>query len=516
MLLIACTNLANLVLSRASAREREFAVRLAVGGSWRRLVCQLMVENALLSLGGAMAGLACAVVLSRLLVGQLGRELSLDLPLDPRLIAVMLGVAFLTCLAFGLVPAWRATRVSAASAMNASGRTSAGSRDSASLRRGLVVTQVACSLLLLFGGVLFTTTLRNLLRVDTGFESRHVFSARVDFTSLSVRPNARRALTADLLDRIREAPGVISALEVRHVPLSGTGSSAIVSTDANAEAKTAVRLNAMSPGYLQTMGVELIAGRDFDSRDSSGAPKVAIVNRPFVRRLGSTRQPRRTDVPPASHIGCIRGDRSGSRLEILALREDPVPTMFVPIAQLGIPTPFMDVMVRSDLPVAGLSSLLARTVAASSQEIDVDVRAFDTTIRDGLVRERLLAMLTGVFGGLAALIVAVGLYGVMLYLVLRRTKEIGVRVALGARRSHVLGIVLGEAGTLLAIGLAIGTAVSLAAAGSVRALVFGLEPDNPGVIGLACALLALTGVAASYLPARRAANMPPLVALREE
>ena len=155
-------------------------------------------------------------------------------------------------------------------------------------------------------------------------------------------------------------------------------------------------------------------------------------------------------------------------------------------------------------------------MATSSQEIDVDVRAFDTTIRDGLVRERLLAMLTGVFGVLAALIAAVGLYGVMSYLVLRRTKEIGVRVALGARRSHVLGIVLGEAGTLLAIGLAIGTAVSLAAAGSVRALVFGLEPHNPAVIGLACALLALTGVAASYLPARRAANMPPLVALREE
>ena len=516
VLLIACTNLANLVLSRASAREREFAVRLAVGGSWRRLVCQLMVENALLSFGGAIAGLACAAVLSRLLVGQLGRELSLGLPLDLRLIALMLGVAFLTCLGFGLVPAWRASRVSAVTAMNASGRTSAGSRDSAALRRALVVTQVACSLLLLFGGVLFATTLRNLLSVDTGFESRQVFSARIDFSSLSVRPAGRRPLTTDLLDRIQKAPGVISAAEVRHVPLGGTGSSAIISVDSGAAVKTSVRLNAMSPGYLRTMGVELIAGRDFEQRDSSQAPRVAIVNRAFARRLGLPENPvgQRIRRPATSDVFEVIGLVPDSKYS--ALREDATPIMFVPIAQLSVPTPFVDVMVRSEMPVAQLSSLLARTVAAVSPEIDVDVRALDATIRDGLVRERLLAMLSGIFAALAALIAAVGLYGVMSYVVLRRTKEIGVRVALGARRSHVLGMVCGEAGTLLAVGLAIGAAVSLATAGSLRALVFGLEPHSPGIIGLACALLALTGVAASYLPARRAANMPPLVALRDE
>src|SRR5688572_4984070 len=516
VLLIACTNLANLVLSRASAREREFAVRLAVGGSLRRLVGQLMVENALLSLGGAIAGLVCAVVLSRVLVGQLGRELSLDLPLDLRLIGVMLGVAFVTCLAFGLVPAWRAARVSAVTAMNASSRTAAGSRDSAALRRVLVVTQVACSLLLLFGGVLFATTLRNLLSVDTGFESRHVFSARVNFSSLSVRPAARRALTADLLDRIRETPGVVSAAEVRHVPLNGTGSSAIISADADTAVKATVRLNAMSPGYLRTMGVELIAGRDFDSHDSSQAPRVAIVNRALARRLGFPENPvgQRFRRPATSDVFEVIGLIPNSKY--LELREDPVPTMFVPIAQLSVPTPFVDVMVQSRLPAAELSSLLTRSVAAVSQEIDVNVRALDETIRDGLVRERLLALLSGVFGVLAALIAAVGLYGVMSYLVLRRTKEIGVRVTLGAQRSHVLGIVLGEAGTLLAIGLAIGAAVSLAMAGSVGALVFGVEPHSPGIIGLACALLTLTGIAASYLPARRAANLQPLVALREE
>ena len=264
------------------------------------------------------------------------------------------------------------------------------------------------------------------------------------------------------------------------------------------------------------MGVELIAGRDFDSHDSSQAPRVAIVNRAFARRLGFPENPvgQRFRRPATSGVFEVIGLVPDSKY--LELREDPVPTMFVPIAQLSVPTPFMDVMVQSRLPVAELSCAAHEERGAVSQEIDVNVRALDETIRDGLVRERLLALLSGVFGVLAALIAAVGLYGVMSYLVLRRTKEIGVRVTLGAQRSHVLGIVLGEAGTLLAIGLAIGAAVSLAAAGSVRALVFGVEPHNPGIIGLACALLTLTGVAASYLPARRAANLQPLVALREE
>jgi putative ABC transport system permease protein len=504
------------VLSRASAREREFAVRLAVGGSWRRLVRQLMVENALLSLGGAIVGLACATVSSRLLVGQLGRDLSLELPLDLRLIAVMLGVAFLTCLAFGLVPAWRASRVSAVNAMKANGRTSSGSRDSAALRRVLVVTQVACSLLLLFGGLLFATTLRNLLGVDAGFESRDVSTARVNFSSLSVPPPARRALTADLLDRIRQAPGVISAAEVRHVPLAGTGSSAILSTESEPTGKTSVRLNAMSSGYLRTMGVELLAGRDFDSRDSRAAPKVAIVNRTFARRLGlrdnpvgqTFRRPATSDVFEV--IGLVPDSK------YLTLREDPLPIMFVPIAQLTVPTPFTDFVVRSNMPVAELSSLLARTVSAVSKEIDVDVRAFDTTIRDGLVRERLMALLSGAFGILAALIAAVGLYGVMSYLVLRRTNEIGVRMALGAQRRDVLTMVLGEAGRLLVAGLVIGSVVSFAVAGSARSLIFGLGPHDLRTIGLACLVLGVTAMAASYVPARRAANLLPLVALREE
>jgi predicted permease len=515
VLLIACTNLANLVLARASSREREFAVRLAVGGSWPRLVRQLMIENALLSFGGGILGLAFATASSRLLVSQLGNELSLELPLDARLIAVMLGTAFLTCLAFGLIPAWRAARVSAVSAMRPTMRTSFGSRDGTALRRILVIVQVACSLFLVFGGLLFATTLRNLLEVDAGFTSRNVSVVRVDFSSLAVRPPGRAALLSDLLDGVRNAPGVRSAVEVRHVPLGGTANSAIVAPMSDAAAKTTVRLNAMSPGYLDTIGMKLLAGRDFEARDSRVAPRVAIVNRAFARLLGlgdnpvgqTFRRPATSDVFEV--IGLVPDSK------YLALREDPLPIMFVPIAQIGDPRQFTDFMVRSALPAAELSSLLARTVGQVSPLIDVRVRPFDETVRDGLVRERLMALLSGGFGVLAALLAAVGLYGVMSYLVLRRTNEIGVRTALGATRGDILMMVLGEASRLIAIGLLVGSIAAFAAAGAARSLVFGVQPDDLGTIGLSCLLLGATALLASYLPARRAAWLHPLVALRE-
>ena len=516
VLLMACTNLANLVLARASAREREFAVRLALGGSWLRVVRQLMVENAMLALGGAVVGIGVAALMSGLLVGQLGRELSLPLPLDWRLAGVMLGLAFLTCLTFGLVPAWRASRVSAVDTIKANARSVSGTRDGTALRRVLVVTQVACSVLLLFGGVLFATTLRNLHAVDAGFESRDVSIARVDFTSLSVRPPARRALTTDLLDRIQHTPGVESAVEVRYVPLGGTGGSAIVAPVSDATAKTGVRLNGVSSGYLATLGVTLLAGRDFDARDSTDAPRVAIVNRTFARTLRLSDNPIGQQFlrPATKDVFEVIGLIPDSKYS--ALREDPTPIMFVPLAQMSDSRPFTEFMVRSGTPLPRLLSLLQHSVAQVSSQIAVDVRSFETTIRDGLLRERLMALLSGTFGALAAFIAAIGLYGVMSYLTLRRTNEIGIRMALGASRSNVLTLLFRESGALLAAGLLIGAAISLAAAGSVRALVFGLEPQSPVVIGLACALLAMIGFVATYLPARRAANLPPLLALREE
>jgi predicted permease len=520
VLFIACTNLANLVLARASAREREFAVRLAVGGSFVRLVRQLMVENALIAVGGAVAGLACAMVISRALIGLLGTGLSLDLPLDLRLMAFMLGVASLACLTFGLIPAWRASRVSAVDAMRATVRSPSGSREGTGLRRALVIAQVACSLVLLFGGLLFTGTLRNLLAVDAGFDSRNVVVARVNFSSLTIAQANRPSFTASVVERIRQIPGVIAAAEVRHVPLGGTGTTLFVWPEAaDGTAKSMIRLNAMSPGYFKTMGMALIAGRDFAATDSRLAPRVTIVNRAFARSMGLDgnilgQRFRGETGPSTSGVYEIVGLVGDSKY--LTLREEPLPILFVPITQIVDPRPFTDVMIRSTASSGEIASALSGAIAEISPLIDADVRAFDDTIRNGLLTERLMASLSGLFGALAALIATVGLYGVMSYLVLRQTNEIGVRMALGARRQDILRMVLGEAGRLVAVGLAIGAIASFAAAGSARALVFGLQPHDFGVIGLACVLLGATALGASWLPAHRAATLPPLTALREQ
>jgi predicted permease len=517
VLLIACTNLANLVLARASTRRHEFALRLAVGGSWGRLVGQVMVENALLSAGGAVAGLSCAVVLSRLLVGLLGERFSLELGVDLRLIVFMSAVAFLTCLTFGLIPAWRASRVTAADSMKSTGRTLSGSGESTSLRRALVATQVACSVVLLVGALLFMATLRNLLAVDTGFDADGVHVARIDFSQLTIDPSRRTALIADTLDRIQHTRGVASAAEVRNVPLGGTANTMFVSPyRGDASVTTAVRLNAVDPHYLETMGITLLAGRNFDSRDSRATPKVAIVNQSFTRRLGIA-------GPPVGQL--IRRPAQSDVLEIvgvvpdskyISLREDPIPIILVPMAQTVDQRRFTDILVRSAMPTGALSSALTNAVAETGAAVHVDVTALNATIRDGLVRERLMATLSAVFGVLAALIAAVGLYGVMSYLVQRRTNEIGIRMALGATRRTILRMVLGEMSRTVLIGLTIGAAIAFAVAGSATSYVYGLQPHDVRPIALACALLGATAIAASWLPARRAARLPPVIALREE
>ena len=520
VLFIGCTNLANLVLARASTRAREFAVRLAVGGSRVRLVRQLMVENGLIAVGGAVAGFVCATALSRFLVGLLGTGLSLELPLDVRLLMFMLAIACLTCLMFGLIPAWRSSRVAAVEAMRANARSGGGSAGGMRLRRVLVVAQVAGSLVLLFGALLFVESFRNLLAVDAGFQSRNVSIARLNFSGMTLGPGNRRELIDRVLENIRETPGIVAAAEVRHIPLGGTGTTVNLQLEtATTTNTTMVRLNAMSPGYLTTLDMPLIAGRDFESGDSGSAPKVAIVNRAFVRQFGLSgnvvgQRFRDQLSPSSSEIVEIIGLVPDSKYS--TLREEPLPIVFVPIAQITDPRPVADVMINSAAPFNQITAVVAQAAAEASPAIATDVRTFESTFRNESLSERLMAMLSSVFGVLAVSIAAVGLYGVMSYLVQRRTNEIGVRMALGARGRDITAMILREAGTLLVVGLAIGIVASLASAGSAQALVFGLEAQNPAIVAFACLLLGATAIAASYLPARRAARLPPLLALRDE
>ena len=524
VLLIACANIANLMLARATARESEVAVRLAIGASRGRIVRQFMTESLLLAGAGGGLGLLLAGGLSQFLLALLGTQgnpLFLDLEPDRRLLAFSLGIATLTCLLFGLTPALRATRIPAGEAMKGSGRTTTASRERFGLRQALVVSQVALSLVLLVGALLFSGTLRKLLAVDAGFRQNGLLITEVDFTRLKIPSRRRLGFKRDLLERLRTIPGVVSAAEVGILPLSGGGGSNDIWLEgADPSSRRESNLASVGPSYVRTMGMTLLAGREFDARDLDSSPRVAIVNQSFARRFGLGSDPTgkrlRREATPFNPelvfevVGLVKDTKYYN------LREEFRPIAFLAITQDSEPDPWTRVVIRSDAPLSGLVPGIRRTVSEVDPAIGLDFRAFETTVREGLLRERLMAALSGFFGGLATLIAAIGLYGVMSYLVVRRTNEIGIRMALGADRRRILALVMNESGRLLALGIAVGAGLSLLAARAAGSMLFGLAPSDPGTLCGATALLAAVTAAAGYLPARRAARLEPMAALREE
>jgi putative ABC transport system permease protein len=526
VLLIACANLANLMLARAAARAREIAVRLAMGASRSRLIRQLMAESLLLAAVGAGFGLLLAGALSRFMVAFLntgGSQVFLDLQPDWRVLGFTAGIAILTCLLFGLVPAWRATRVAPGAAMKAGGRGLTATRERFGLRRALVATQVALSMILLVGALLFSRSLHNLMTVNTGFTQDGILVAWLDISNRLNLPFERRvSFKQDLLDRIRAIPGVNAAADVRYLPLGGsaTGNS-VWKNGSDSRGGRDVYFNWVSQDYFKTLQTPLLAGRDFDTRDTPTSLPVAIVNQAFAHDLGLGPNPvgqefRRQATPSDPEMV----------FEIVGLVADTdysdIHKGFVPIAYLATEqdTRFtnwsVQVLIRSNAPVADLTSRVRETIAEVNPDITTEFGVFKTTIRDGFLRERLMATLSGFFGFLAAVLATVGLYGVMSYVVVQRTNEIGIRMTLGADRREIVAMIVSEAGALLAAGLGVGLVLSLAAGKAAGSLLFGLKPYDPVTLALAAALLAAVAVGASYVPAHRASRLDPMAALREE
>ncbi len=524
VLLIACANIANLMVARASARHREIAVRLALGASRQRLVRQLLAESLVLSAAGAVCGAVLAQALSKLLVAFLStREAQwfVEMPIDLRLLAFTVGIAALTCVLFGLLPAVQASRTDPIEAMKSGGRGVAGSGARLSVRRTLVVSQVALSLVLLVGSLLFVRSLRNLLSLDAGFVRDRILVVSADYTRLTL-PHERRGLfKRELLERVRAVPGVTAAANARIVPLGGNYWNENISIEGTEVQRATANFNQVGPGYFRTMGTTLLAGRDFDERDAEGSLPVAIVTETFARKF----------LPGASPIGRTfqvdnpEGDSGGPHVQIIGLvrdskygelREDFTPIVFLSQAQEVRTRPWIEIVVRTDLPLMTLRPSLASAIAGASPDISVTFRPFDEILSEGLLRERLMANLSAFFGFLAAVLAMVGLYGVVSFMVVRRRNEIGVRMALGATRRDIRILVLREAGTLLAIGLAIGIVLAIAAATFARSLLFGLQPSDPVTIATAALGLAAVAAAASLIPAHRAATLDPVTALREE
>jgi predicted permease len=530
VLLIACANVAGLLLARASARRQELGARLALGASRRRVARQLLTESLLLAVPGGVLGLALARWGSLLLVHGIaggggpgaGAPVSLDLSLHWRVLLFTLVVTLVTALLFGVAPAFRAGRLSPRDAVHPRDRGVAGEGRRA-LGGPLVVAQVALSLVLVFAAGLFLRTFSRLAGRDLGLESDGILLVQLDAQRSPVPPERRGGLFTRAQTAVAALPGVASAAVSRMNPVSGQGWNAGLEVEGHPPPSGRERMawmNAVTPGWFGTYGTPVLAGRDFDEGDREKAPPVAIVNEAFARRFLGGRNP----------VGRVLlreepGGRRSPPLEVVGLVKDTVyrsardpmePIVYLPLNQLTDTGPFATLAVKA---AAASPALLTRSVAAALGGVDprlsLTFRLFSDQVGASLMREQMVAALSGFFAGLALLLAAIGLYGVTAYGVSRRRAEIGVRMALGAEAAGVVRLVLGRTLRLVLVGMLIGGAVSLWAARFVGSLLFGLEPRDLPTLAAAAAVLAGVSFLAAFLPARLAARIDPAEVLRE-
>jgi predicted permease len=519
VLLLACANLANLMLSSAVVRQREFSVRLALGAPRMRLVRQSLAESAVLSACGAILGLVLAALLSRALVWSLaadGGGPTLTLAASWRMIAFTGSVAVLTCLSFGLAPALRSVHIQPAAVMAIGGRGMT-SGERFSVQRLMVVTQIAVSLVLLVAALLFVRSFRNLMTFDAGLRQDGITVAFVGFDHLKLERDAINDVQRHILSEVRGIPGIVAAGSTSNVALMGSSwEHGIRVGDVNNSAK----FTWVSPGYFEAMAVPIVQGRDFTLADTTGSPLVAIVNQSFVRRFipdgGAIGRKLRTGAEPNypsteyEIVGVIPDTQYSG------LRGDPPPQAFAPDSQHPSLGPWTSLVIHSTLGHAATAASVKSRIGASHPGTTMQFVDFQARIHAGLLRERLLALLAGFFGALAALLAMLGLYGMISFATAQRRHEIGIRMALGARRSNVVLMVLRDAAWLVALGIAVGLIASRLASESATTLLFNLEPDDPATLVAACVLLTLIAALASFLPARKASRLDPLLALREE
>jgi len=518
VLLLACTNVANLLLARSAARRREFAIRLAIGAGRPRVVRQLLVESLLLSSLGAALGLAVAGLGSRLLLARVSPTIRLDVGLNLPVLAFAAAAGILTGILFGLAPALRCTAGLAL-------RTASSSGQPRGRLPGLLVTvQVALSLLLVIAAGLFTRTLHNLQAVDPGF--RHEGVLMVDF-------NARRAVHAgpdadayvatlfrDGLQALAEVPGVGGAAVSNFTPISGGYWSQAVQVAGQPASDEDVVFFAVSPRFFAALGIPLLRGRDFSPRDDADAPRAAIVNQEFVRRFLPA------GLDPLGQIVSASDSRFWRNMQLVgvvgdsrpySLRQPLRPCVYVAFFQQP---PGAMAYGTFEIRAAGSLSAVAgdvrRVLARQFPGTPFEVRPFTAQVEASIRREILMAQLAGFFGILALLLAAVGLYGLLAYAVARRTSEVGIRIALGAEPSAVVRMMLAHGLRPVGAGILIALPVAWWACRLVAALLYGMRPFDPVTIAAAVAALTLVALAAAFVPARRAARVDPMVALRQD
>ncbi len=526
VLAIACANVAGVLLARATARRREIAVRLAIGAGRGRLVRQMLAESTLLFLLGGAMGLALARVMTTLLLSQLPSlpmPLDLSLPLDLRAVTFTLGLSLVAAMAAGLAPALHGSRAELVGDLKADAQSRP---DRQRLRNVFVVGQVAFSIMLVVAAALFVRALKRAGDIDPGFDLRAVELASLDFSLAGYTPETGRAFATELIDRVRRAPGVQSAALAAMVPLSGGGLGLGGLTVPGAAAQGPVRplsvdWNVVTPGYFATMKMRLESGRDFTDADGDGSPSVVIVNETAARRWWPNQNPvgktllqedGRPDAPDATRTLTVVAVARDSKYR--SLGEEPRSFVYVPMAQQYVSRVTIVARSTQGQRLAGeLRSLLA---SLNANLPIVSSVTFEEHASLGLVPQRVAASVSGSLGLVGLLLAAMGIYGVTAYRVTSRTREIGVRVALGAQPGDVLRMVLRQGLRLAFVGVAIGLALAAVTARLLESLLFGVGSMDPAAFAGSAGLFVVTAVAACFVPARRAVSVDAITALRHE
>jgi len=526
VLMIACVNIANLLLARGAARQREIAIRLSLGAGRSRVIRQLLSESVLLALIGAALGAVFAHWADRVIVAWISTRHEpalLDLSIDWRVLGFTIVAALVTAGFFGLLPAWRATRVDPQTMMKSGGRSIAGSRRQR-ISRPLVAAQLALSLALVTGAGLLLTTFRNLDEVDPGFRREGVYIVQTDFAHAASDTARQPIMEREVLERLAAIPGVRSVSQSAFTPMSGAGWNDFILTpgySAHDDKDSLSYFNEVGATFFSTMGTPLLSGRAFREGDGDIPTTPAIVTRTMARHFFGVDNPIgrtfRTPVAdsasaPYEIVGVV-GDSKYNTLD-----ETTQPIVYLPLGAKGGIRGWTqwNYELRSDLPMSTILPAARDAIVGVSPTIELDATTLSAQIHATLARPRLLATLSGFFGALALVLAVVGLYGTLAYDVTRRRNEIGIRMALGAAWRDVIRLVLGDAGRIVAAGIVVGAVLSLVGSRFVSSLLYGVAPQDVRTLVGAILILACTALIATLLPAWRAARTDPTEALREE
>src|SRR5579872_5590954 len=525
VLLIACSNVASLLLTRSIARRREFTLRAALGAGQGRLLAQLLTESILLSLAGGLVGVAFADACVRLakLFGPAGiprlQEATIELPV----LAFAFGITFVTGVLCGLAPAWSAVRENLVDTLKEDGQRTGAARSSTGMRKLLLVSEVALALVLVIAAALLTQTFFKLLRTDSGFNSSHVLTFELSLPESKYSDVDRIVAFYDgALEKLRTAPGVMAAGIVNTLPMAGATESTGLRIPGRAftdpKQRPFAQFTVVSPGYFSAVGGRVLRGRDFRESDGASTPSVTLINTAMAKKFWPNEDPIGKQVGPGSPkyplstiIGIV------ADIKHLSLREEPGPEMYVlydqkPWVSMGT----MQVAVRTRSDPGAMSAGIRQAIHARDPELPLAKVASMTTLVDNtMAQPRFAMLLVAAFGGLALALAAIGMYGVISFTVAQRTREIGVRMALGARRADVFAMVLRDGARLAGLGIAIGLAVALAATRIMASFLYGIEATDPVTFAVASLILLAIALTACFVPARRATQVDPMTALRQ-